>query len=331
MDVENVGNNTQEVKEQNSGQVSEEPGQQTGNNTAKAPGTEIGGAQVETPVNGTDTTGGVAPPPLTSTIPPTLPPPPQYTTQMPNTTQSAISNLNVTVKPGQNGENEITSPELPDDEQKIPVLEPGLNVTEANTTDDNGLLGIVEEEKNETITVQGNATGNIGENNTNAADVTKEHEKLPDKNIVANTRPVGEKTPSIAHVDTPNPWLNTAKEVQNQKPMNWQNGQGPYNAIHEMKNGINNIMNGYQNGMAPINYNKGKATGLEEKPVWQYLNGEPEINQLLGQSKFKNVEQSSVGTSPFKFANTKTQKEINSYYTQNKENNAQNNQQKARA
>ena len=320
LDNEGGDNTTQQVQPEKTGN-----GQQI-----EKPGKKPEVALTETTRNGTNTTEGSTLPQVTSTIAPTLPPPPQYTTKAPNTTQSVTSKGNGSTKPGENEENTTTSPELPDDEQKVPLQEVESNMTNANSTDDNGLLGEVEEPKNGTITTQGNVTGSNATNNKTVTDTIKEEKKLPEQKIATNTRPADEKTAPIAHIDTPNPWLNTAKEVQNQKPIKWQDGQGLHNAINDMRHAMDNNIQGYENELATINYNKGKATGQAEKPVWKYLNGEPEINQLFGQDKFRNVERLPGSTSPFKFANTKTQKEITSYYRKNKNNNEKNNEVKAK-
>ena len=322
----------------------------------------------EAPVKGTNATGNGAP--LKTTVAPTVPPPPQYTTAKPNTTQPTITNVTTTLKPGSKEEDTITSPELPDDEEKISLQEAKANATNANATDTNDLIDAIEREQNgttvagrnmtsnngtnkeeETITspelpddeekislqeASANATsanitdkgileeigtGNNGTSKANVTEIGKEpeisSEQFPGQSVVANVRPKNERKPAIVNVDTVNPWLKTAKEVQAQEPIKWQNGKGVFNAIHDMQNG---------NGIAPVNYNKGKEGSFGERPVWQYLNGEQDITQQLGQNKFRNVEQNQVSTSPFKFANTKTQQEITSYYTQDKDNESQNKQ-----
>ena len=351
-------NNTQQSQAEKIG--NQEQVQQIEKKPEQMPDTGNGSTQIHAPVNGTNNTENALHPQVTTTVVPTLPPPTKYSAKKPNTTQSANSNLNATVKPKQKEEPAITSPELPEDGEKVTEQELAENITKENATDDSGLLGAFEEQGNE---VQGSKVGSFGTNRTNDTNVknetkqeervleqkgneaqgsqvlgstvgssgankandtkemngTKEkQEKLPEQNIATSIRPTEGKNPTIAHIDTPNPWLNTAKEVQGQQPINWQNGQGLYNAINEIKN--EDRKNKYESGIAPVNYNVGKVIGTKEKPVWQFLNGEPEINQLLGQNKFRHAEQNSVGTSPFKFANPKTQKEIELYYTQNKDN-----------
>ena len=332
-DTEEGLNNTQQSQAEKIG--NQEQVQQIEKKPEQMPDTGNGSTQIHAPVNGTNNTENALHPQVTTTVIPTLPPPTKYSTKKPNTTQSANSNLNATVKPKQKEESAITSPELPEDGEKVTEQELAENITKENATDDSGLLGAFEEQGNE---VQGSKVGSFGTNRTNDTNVkneTKQEERVPEQkgNEAQGSEVLGStvgssgankvndtkvKNPTIAHIDTPNPWLNTAKEVQGQQPINWQNGQGLYNAINEIKN--EDRKNKYESGIAPVNYNVGKVIGTKEKPVWQFLNGEPEINQLLGQNKFRHAEQNSVGTSPFKFANPKTQKEIELYYTQNKDN-----------
>ena len=356
-------NNTEQSQTQKTG--NQEQGQQIEKKPEEMPEAGKEGTQIHAPVNGTNNTQNATHPQVTTTVVPTLPPPTKYSTKKPNTTQSASSNLNATKKPKLKEEAAITSPELPEDEEKVTEQELAENITKENATDNSGILGAFEEQGNETkggevlgstvgsfgtnrtndtnvknetkqeekvpeqkgsavqgSEVLGSTVGSFGMNKTNDTNVKNEtkdkQEKVPEQNIATNIGPSKGKNPTIAHIDTPNPWLNTAKEVQGQQPINWQNGQGLYNAINEIKN--DDRKNKYESGIAPVNYNVGKAIGTEEKPVWQFLNGEPEINQLLGQNKFRHTEQNSVGTSPFKFANPKTQKEIELYYTQSKDN-----------
>lgn len=341
IDEVNGGNATQQVRPQtqtqpqNVGQVTEQPvTQQKTGTDSNEPSTP--------PSSG----GNAVSPQVTTTVKPTVPPPPIYvTTLKPSSTKSMASN--VTSKPGLNEDKTVTNPELPDDEQVINMKEAGANVTNVNVTDANGLIGeIVKENNDSSVDVtEGhaavtNVTNEMHETNgtdVNGAKVIPESKNETVGNIpkesgmqdipIQNTimaRPVVEKKPLIPNVNSVNPWLNVAKEVQNQQPIKWQNGQGITEAIHGIQNNIGNGM-GNLNGIAPVNY-KGNEKAASERPVWEYVNGEQDISRLLGRNKFRNVDQNTASTSPFKFANTKTQQELTSFYAQDKDRETKDNQ-----
>eukprot|EP00112_Aurelia_sp_Birch-Aquarium-sp1_P014050 Seg3003.4 transcript_id=Seg3003.4/GoldUCD/mRNA.D3Y31 product="hypothetical protein" protein_id=Seg3003.4/GoldUCD/D3Y31 len=155
-------------------------------------------------------------------------------------------------------------------------------------------------------------------NETNVQNVSKPIE--PSKvsgNVLEKFVPTIPKTgdakkPVIAVINSQNPWMVIAKQTQGQqRPILWQNGQGIHKAIYGSVDKENN-----QDGIAPVNYNAG--TKVENIPVWQQVNGQPDINDwFTTKDKFKN-DQGVVSSSPFKFANPRTQQEVNSYYAQNK-------------
>ena len=346
--VDEEANATQQVQPAGTGAASEGHADK---NPQQQPVTVNNGTE---PMAGVNKNGSSSSPGATTTVAPTVPPPPQYaTTLAPNATTptvvNATSTANTTAKPETSGETTVTSPELPDDELKVKLNEAGAtatgtNATGTNVTDEKGLLGEIEGQQNETAS---KLNESIAVNVTDKLNVTTEH--VTEKNVTAQnktegkndtetlaqiesvqsnllkTRPSVEKRPPVANVNTPNPWLNVAKAVQNQQPIKWQNGQGLYHELQQLHNNEPTKI-GNQDGIAPVNYNKGKGTNPREKSVWQYLNSEQELSNLLGQNKFRNAGQNTVSISPFKFANRKTQQELQSFYTRNKDSESKNRQ-----
>eukprot|EP00112_Aurelia_sp_Birch-Aquarium-sp1_P008118 Seg1891.4 transcript_id=Seg1891.4/GoldUCD/mRNA.D3Y31 product="hypothetical protein" protein_id=Seg1891.4/GoldUCD/D3Y31 len=155
-------------------------------------------------------------------------------------------------------------------------------------------------------------------NETNVQNVSKPIEpskvsgNVLEKFVPTNPKTGDAKKPVIAVINSQNPWMVIAKQTQGQqRPILWQNGQGIHKAIYGSVDKENN-----QDGIAPVNYNAG--TKVENIPVWQQVNGQPDINDwFTTKDKFKD-DQGVVSSSPFKFANPKTQQEVNSYYAQTK-------------
>ncbi|XP_065069333.1 putative uncharacterized protein DDB_G0282133 [Rhopilema esculentum] len=300
---------------------------------------------------------------MTTTIAPTLPPPPQYTTRAPNKTSVNETKNWATTNPYQGGDIDLSNPEMPDEGESLGGINTtGLNNTQLNGTDaeldalfnenektgnvtsggrNETSTGTLKMNNNDTSNGTSNGTSNVG-GNVSSAEITKTGTNNSDTNNITGTsngsnndksdkgvsqiqselnavnlKNKDRKGPAITNLNSLNPWLQVAKQTQNQQqqPILWQNGQGIFNAIHASNK---------LDGMGTVKYHNEEKLKLGERPVWQYLN-EPQNNQWLSNNRFK-TDSNAVGTSPFKFANTKTQEEATSFYNQKKDNKPRNQQ-----
>ncbi len=281
----------------------------------------------------------------TSTVAPTIPPPPEFPVYSKPTqaikqnnvtengsnatgsgklatgsnTTSTASGSNVT-SGNKSEEVTISSPEMPDEDEQFNGIEVGNN-TALNITGGDIELPIENvTEGPEAVTANitsGNYTtvnetnGNLTNTNLTPGEQNKTESGKIEVGGQESLRPS-----LISPTKAPNPWIDVAKQVQQQqlKPIPWENGQGAYNAIHNMAQ-----TQGNQDGLTPINYNVDKGSKLKNGPVWQYINGRPVTGEWFGESQHL-TQQQTPGTSPFKFANGKTQEQVEAYYKQDSAN-----------
>ena len=297
-------------------------------------------------------------PQMTTTIAPTLPPPPQYTTRAPNKTAVNETKTWATTNPYQGGDVDLGNPEMPDEGESLGQINAtGLNNTQLNETDaeldalfnenekpgnvtsggrNESSTGSLKQNNNGTSNGTSNVGGNVssaeitktGTNNSDTSNTTgtsngsnndqsnKGVSQIQSELNAVNLKNKDRKGPAITNLNSPNPWLQVAKQTQNQQqqPILWQNGQGIYNAIHASNK---------PGGMGTVKYDNEEKLKLGERPVWQYLNEPENNNQWLSNNRFK-TDSNAVSTSPFKFANTKTQEDATSFYNQKKDNKPRN-------
>ena len=231
-----------------------------------------------------------------------------------NTNASATTNVNTTTAIAANNKTSVTETRVPvtAEEKVTSTVTPYVTKEEKLTT-----TAKPTEAKNVTQLPQTSAnTSSV--NATNAQNISKPIEpskvsgNVLEKYVPTNPKAGDGKKPVIATINSQNPWMIIAKQTQGQqRPILWQNGQGIHKAIYGTVDQENK-----EDGIAPVNYNAG--TKVENIPVWQQVNGQPDINDwFTTKDKFKN-DQGVVSSSPFKFANPKTQQEVNSYYAQNR-------------
>eukprot|EP00794_Sanderia_malayensis_P007739 gene7739-8579_t len=252
-----------------------------------------------------------------------------------NATTTTRPSLNNT-RGNKTGEVHISSPEMPEEEEQFQGIEVGDNAA-MNITGD---LELPNENATEGAVTVNNATKNY----TNVKEVKgnqtlAKNASSTEKNTTEGVIRPGEEgegrpvvTSSVSPDSKPNPWTDVANQTQQRlKPIPWENGRGAYNVLHNMAQQAKLGPNQNGGGMATTNYNAGKDSSRftsnsdnYQKPVWQYINGQPVTGEWFGENQhLTGQQQQNSGTSPFKFANAKTQEQIESYYKQDLGNNGQ--------
>ena len=262
------------------------------------------------------TTSAITPtttPAITSTRTPTTTP----TKTVMNTNASATTNANTTTAIAAN--NKTSSSNATETRVPVTAEEKVTSTVTPNVTKEEKLTTTAKPTEAKKVTQLILTSANTSSmNETNTQNISKPVEpskvsgNVLEKYVPTNPKSGDAKKPVIATINSQNPWLVIAKQTQGQqRPILWQNGQGIHKAIYGTVDQENK-----EDGIAPVNYNAG--TKVENLPVWQQVNGQPDINDwFTTKDKFKN-NQGVVSSSPFKFANPKTQQEVNSYYAQNR-------------